>query len=326
MPARRSTTGHQRTSNRLLPAVLTVALGSLIAVQSRVNSELSVHGGTGLFPAWWTMTTGLALLTAFVVAHHPSRSGVGAVRRALRAGSLPWATLSGGLFGAIFLLTQSVTVPLVGVAVFSVGVVAGQTTGSLIVDRLGISASGVQHITRNRVVASVMAVVAVAIAISDRLSTTTGAVAYAVFAVVAGALIAPQQAANGRVAVKAGSPFVGAFVNFAGGALVLSAVLAVAVGVAGVHIDDPWGAPTWAYLGGVLGISIIAGAAWAVPLLGVLMFSLLSVFGQLTGALMLDLLAPTPGTTVSWHVIVGLAVTFAAILVAAAPRRGAYAD
>jgi transporter family-2 protein len=305
----------------LVPASVTVALGALVAVQSRVNGELAVHGDTGLFPAWWTMSTGLAVLAAIVVLNRPTRHGLRDVRVAIREGSLPMATLTGGVFGGLFLITQAIAVPLVGVAVFSVGVVAGQITGSLLVDRLGISASGVRHITWNRVVASIMAVLAVGIAISDRLQSTSGAVGYAVLAFLAGFVIAPQQAANGRVAVRARSPFAAAFVNFLGGFVMLTVFLSAAMLIVQTRIPDPWGAPWWAYLGGVLGLSVIAGAAWVVPTLGVLVFSLLSVLGQLAGAFLLDLLVPTPGTTVGWHLLLGLGMTFAAVVVASRNRR-----
>jgi transporter family-2 protein len=307
--------------HRLFPAILTVLLGTLIAVQSRVNGQLAVHVGTGLMPAWWTMTTGLAILGIVGVAHAPSRTSASRILPALREGSLPrWAVL-GGIAGAVFLITQSVVVPLVGVAVFSVGTVAGQTSGSLLVDRLGISASGVVHITANRVVASVLAVVAVAVAISDRLTTASGTIAFALFAFLAGALVAPQQAANGRVAVRSGSPYSGALVNFIGGTVVLSLAMLIALGPLGLFINDPWGAPWWAYVGGFLGLSVIAGAAWVVPVLGVLVFSLLSVMGQLTGALLLDLVVPTPGTTVGWHLFAGVGLTFVAVLIASRGRR-----
>jgi transporter family-2 protein len=305
----------------VIPASVTVALGSLIAVQSRVNGELALHGDTGLYPAWWTMITGLALLAVIVTVHRPTRRGLGDVRAAIREGSLPLATLTGGVFGGLFLITQAITVPLVGVAVFAVGVVAGQTSGSLLVDRLGISASGVRHITWNRVVASIMAVLAVGIAISDRLQSTSGAIGYAVLAFLAGFVIGPQQAANGRVAVQGHSPFAAAFVNFLGGVVMLTVFLLAAMLVVQTRIPDPWGAPWWAYLGGVLGLAVIAGAAWVVPVLGVLVFSLLSVLGQLTGAFLLDLLAPTPGTSVGWHLLIGLAMTFAAVVVASRNRR-----
>jgi transporter family-2 protein len=303
--------------HRLFPAILTILLGTLIAVQSRVNGQLAVHTGTGLLPAWWTMTTGLMVLGIVGLAHAPSRRSAGRVLPAVRDGSLPRWALLGGAAGATFLITQSIVVPLVGVAVFSVGTVAGQTSGSLLVDRLGFSASGVVHITANRVIASILAVVAVAVAISDRLTTATGTIAFALFAVLAGALVAPQQAANGRVAVQARSPYAGALVNFIGGTVLLSAAMIVAVAVVNLPINDPWGAPWWAYVGGLLGLSVIAGAAWAVPLLGVLVFSLLSVMGQLTGALLLDVLAPTQGTSVGWHLVAGLCLTGVAILISA---------
>jgi uncharacterized membrane protein YdcZ (DUF606 family) len=55
--------------------------------------------------------------------------------------------------------------------------------------------------------------------------------------------------------------------------------------------------------------------------LGVLVFSLLSVFGQLTGALLLDRVAPTSGSDFGWHLVAGIGMTFVAVLIAAAPRR-----
>jgi transporter family-2 protein len=307
--------------HRFFPVAVTVALGTLIAVQSRVNGQLAVYAGTGLMPAWWTMTTGAVILGLVALLHAPTRRSVALILPAVRAGSLPAWTLLGGVAGTTFLLTQSIVVPLVGVAVFSVGTVAGQTSGSLLVDRLGISASGVVHITANRMLASVLAVVAVGIAISDRLATASGAIAFAAFAFLAGAVIAPQQAANGRVAVRAGNPFAGALVNFVGGAVLLSVAMVVALTALNLVVSDPWGAPGWSYLGGVLGLTVIAGAAWSVPILGVLVFSLLSVLGQLTGALLLDLLLPTPGTSVGWHIFAGVGLTFLAVLIAAGRRR-----
>lgn len=308
------------TSSKVGPAVLTVGLGTLIAVQSRVNGQLAVHTGTGFMPAWWTMTTGVVILAVFARLHRPTRTAVGQLQPALRDRRLPAWALIGGVFGSLFLITQSIIVPLAGVAVFSVGTVAGQTTGSLLVDRWGISASGVVHVTVNRVVAAVLAVAAVVIAISDRLASTPGSLAFAVFAFLAGAVIAPQQAANGRVAVTSGSPFAAAFVNFLGGFLLMSLTVGFVVITGLVAIHDPWGAPWWSYLGGLLGLSVIAGAAWVVPVLGVLVFSLLSVFGQLVGALLLDLTVPTPGTTVGWHLFAGVALTFVAIVIAGLRR------
>lgn len=300
---------------------LAAGLGAVVALQSRVNGELSHQVGTGLFPAWLTMVTGCLFLVAIVVLHSRSRQGLRTVIGQARSRILPWWVFTGGLFGSFFLVTQSVTVPLVGVAVFTVGIVAGQTTGSLIVDRLGLTGTGHRAITWQRMLAAVIAVAAVVIGVSDRLQAAAGTLGLALLAVLAGALFAPQQAFNGRVGMAARSPFVGALGNFVGGVLVMSAVLGVAVILGGLALDDPLGAPWWAYTGGLLGFTAIAGAAYTVPVLGVLVYSLLSLLGQLVGALLLDVLVPTPGASLGWHLLAGTALTFVAILVAAAPSR-----
>ena len=156
---------------RLLVGAVTVVLGGAIAVQSRVNGELSHHTGSGLFPAWWTMLTGFTLLTVIVVATASVRHGLADVARSVRSGALPVWVLTGGLFGSFFLVIQSLTVPVAGVAVFTVGVVAGQTTGSLLVDRLGLTGTGRRAVTVRRVVAAALAVAAVAVGVSDRLAS-----------------------------------------------------------------------------------------------------------------------------------------------------------
>jgi transporter family-2 protein len=49
----------------------------------------------------------------------------------------------------------------------------------------------------------------------------------------------------------------------------------------------------------------------------VLITALLAVAGQLTSALLLDLLLPTGGTTVSTGLVVGVALAFIAVLIGA---------
>jgi transporter family-2 protein len=305
---------------RLLAGGATVVLGAVIALQSRVNGELSQHVGSGLFPAWWTMTTGFVLLTLIVASRPSLRRGLATAVAGARSGALPWWVFTGGAFGSVFLVTQSLAVPIVGVAVFTVGVVAGQTTGSLIVDRLGLTGTGRRAVTVNRVAAAVLAIAAVGVGVSDRLQSAGGVAGLALLAVLAGALLAPQQAFNGRVGLAAGSPFAGAWGNFVVGAVLMSVVLLVALGT-GLQLDGAWTAAPWAYVGGVLGFSVILGGAWAVPVLGVLVYSLLSLFGQLAGALLLDLVAPTSGTSVGWHLFAGVGMTAVAVLVASARGR-----
>ncbi len=298
-------------------SALAVGLGGLVALQSRINGELGRQAGGGLFPAWLTMVVGLVIIGLVVSVHGRSRAGLATVAAEVRSHRLPWWTLVGGLLGAMFLIVQSAIVPLVGVAVFTVGVVAGMTGGSLLVDSTAIGGVGRRPVTARRAAAAAVAVVAILIAVSDRLTTTTSVLGLAVLAFLAGAVAAPQQAINGRVATVARSPFSAALVNFTGGAILMSVVIGVALAVGAAPVGDLSTAPWWAYLGGPTGLIAVAIAATVVPTLGVLLFSLLSVFGQLSASYLLDVVMPTPGARPDWHLVVAIAVTFGAILLAA---------
>ena len=86
-------------------------------------------------------------------------------------------------------------------------------------------------------------------------------------------------------------------------------------GLSGVFV-----APWWAYLGGVIGIVFISIAAWSVPIIGVLMFALLSISGQLIGSMTLDAVAPTPGSEVTLSLVLGVLLAFMAVGVTAFNR------
>ena len=305
------------TPRLLGTAILAVALGGLVATQSRINGELGRHAGGGLLPAWLTMIVGLVIIGVVVVLHPRSRDGLRLVSDQVRQRALPWWTLVGGLLGAFFLIVQSGIVPLVGVAVFTVGVVAGMVGGSLIVDGTGIGGAGRRAVTGRRAAAAGIAVVAIVIAVSDRLTTTTSVIGLALLAFLAGVAAAPQQAINGRVAITARSPFTAALVNFTGGALLMSLVMGGALLLRTLPMGDLSTAPWWAYLGGPAGLIAVAIAATVVPTLGVLLFSLLSVFGQLAASYLIDVVAPTPGARPDWHLALAIVVTFGAILLAA---------
>lgn len=72
--------------------------------------------------------------------------------------------------------------------------------------------------------------------------------------------------------------------------------------------------------GGVVGVVFIAVAAWTVPILGVLVFALVSIAGQLSGALLLDVAAPTASTNVGWHLVAGVVLAFIAVAMGASGR------
>ncbi|HST64173.1 MAG TPA: DMT family transporter [Mycobacteriales bacterium] len=264
--------------------------GGLFALQTRVNGELGARSGSAFWAALVSFGSGLAAL-AVVLAVVPRLRA--AVARAARH-RLPWWTYLGGLGGATLVALSAVAVPKVGVATFTVGVVAGQAVGGLLVDRAGLGPGGPQAPTASRVAGAALAVLAVAII---RFGHGGGAVSGAtvlailVASTVAGAMGSVQQALNGRVQGATGEPLVAATVNFAAGLVPLAVIFAV-VAATGSGPALPWPPAWWVYAGGLLGIGYILAAIWAVRALGVLRLGLLLVAGQLAGGVGSDLVSP----------------------------------
>jgi transporter family-2 protein len=109
-------------------------------------------------------------------------------------------------------------------------------------------------------------------------------------------------------------------VNFVVGLTLLLAVLALRVLASGLTLSTEW-LPWWLYTGGAIGVVFIAVAAFVVGHLGVLLFSLCTIAGQIVGAVLLDVLAPVPGEPVTIATLVGAALTLVAVAVGAGVLR-----
>jgi transporter family-2 protein len=229
------------------------------------------------------------------------------------------------LGGASFVAAQGLTVPALGVALFTVATVAGQTGMSLAVDKWGLGPSGHLPISVLRIIAAVLATVAVFVASSGRDGDgDDNARALVVLALLAGAAVAFQAAFNGRVSVATGRPTVAALVNFTVGLAVLLVVWVIQRNARG-EIDGSLPNVTdqpWLYVGGLLGLLFVVSAAWSVRALGVLLFSLVVIAGSLVGAVAVDIVAPTEGASFTWELVVGLTMTFIAVGLASVRRSG----
>lgn len=287
----------------------------MVAVQSRINGELGVRLADGIAAAVVSFGVGLLTLLVLVPATPGGRRGLAALRDALRAGSLrPWQCL-GGVCGAFLVATQGLTIGTLGVAVFTVAVVAGQSGSSLLVDRAGIGPTGRQPVTPNRLIGAVLTVLAVLLAVGDRLGDPK-ALVLAVLPLAAGVGIAWQQAVNGRVRAAAGSAMTATLVNFTVGTAALLLTFAVDLAVRG-RPDGMFPSEPWLYLGGPIGIVFIALAAALVRFTGVLLLGLATIAGQIVGAVLLDLLLPTAASHPGLDTLLGAALTLVAVLVAA---------
>lgn len=311
----------------VLAATASFIVGLMVSAQSRINASLTTalaDAGDGSTSASFhaatiSFGTGLLLLSVGLVVWPRMRVGMRAVATALRERRLQWWQVLGGMGGAWLVATQGLTVPTLGVALFLVSIVAGQTIGSLVVDAIGLGPAGRIAVTGVRLTAAGLALVAVALVVAPRiqtsLTTAPTTIILAMIALSAGLGVSAQQAVNGQVSVAAGWAIPAAVMNF----LVGFTALALVTVIGGLLANWSWGAlpsDPWLYVGGPIGVAFIAIAAWVVPLVGVLRFALAAISGQLIGGAAIDLFFPQAGVVLGWGLWAGLALTLLAVALA----------
>jgi len=312
------------THHRRLPLIvglpMAVATGLFIPIQGRINGALGVALGDGIGAAVVSFSTGLLVMTVISLALPRGRAGLARILPAVRERQFPRFYVLAGCIGAFFVFAQSFTVGLLGVALFTVAAVTGQTLSGLLVDRMGIGPAGKRPITGIRVLGSVLTVAAVAWAVSPRFSAGESGLQLLVpvmLPLLAGFLMSFQQAMNGTATVHYGTPIAATLVNFIAGAALLWVAWLIKLAVAGA--GNPLPAQWWYYLGGPLGCIFIGIGALLVRSLGVLVTGLRMIAGQLLGSLGLDLILPVPGTVIALPTVLGTILTLGAIVLATLP-------
>ncbi|MFV4914256.1 DMT family transporter [Microbacterium lacticum] len=298
-----------------------VIVGVLTALQARINGQLGLRLGDGFVAAAISFGSGLVLLIVLSAILPAGRRGFGRLRAGIRDRTIPWWMLAGGVAGAFTVATQGLAVAVIGVSLFTVGVVAGQTISGLVLDRAGYGPAGVVAITVPRLIGGLLALIAVGVSLQGGVFEQVPWWML-VMPVIAGVGIAWQQATNGRLRQRVGTPLTATLVNFIGGTTML--VIAAAVHVALVGAPAAFPVEPWLYLGGVIGVTYIFMSAALVVHTGVLLLGLGTVAGQLVTAFALDAVWPataSPGWTTGLLMVV---IAGAGVVIAAAPgaRRG----
>ena len=295
--------------------ILAAISGVMIALQARANGELSYRLDNGVQAALISFGSGLMII-AFVTIFSPAiREGAQNLKGAVARKEIPRLTLFAGALGGSFVAIQTHVVPLIGVALYSVASIAGQTAASLGVDRLGITGGGKKIITWRRVGAALFTVVAVFISVFDRIDSSSISI-YALFlAGIAGAVVGVQRALNGQINEHSHQSFTTSLLNFAMGTSFLSIFLLALVLFGSTELVALPAGPWWIYTGGVIGVIYIAFTSKIVQHLGVLTFTLFSVGGNLLGSLLIDLYSPTEGVQVSAYLVTGIVMTYLGVIV-----------
>jgi transporter family-2 protein len=292
--------------------------GLLIAMQARANGELSHRMGNSIEAALVSFGSGLLIISLISIFTPAIRNGMKNLKGAVSRKEIPVWTLFAGMLGGSFVAVQTQIVPIIGVAIYSVASIAGQTAASLIVDRIGLTGGGKKHITVRRVAAAGVTVLAVLVSVLDRIEAQNLSLFAVIFGGFAGAIVGVQRALNGQINESSRQSFATSWLNFIMGTTFLFIFLSIGVLINRTEIVALPSGPWWIYTGGIIGVIYIAFTSTIVQHLGVLTFTLISVGGQLVGSLLIDLYSPTQGVQISAYLVTGIVMTYLGVLVGGA--------
>jgi len=284
-------------------------------MQARANGELSLRMGNPIEAALVSFGSGLLIISLISIFTPSIRNGMKNLKGAVSRKEIPVWTLFAGMLGGGFVAVQTQIVPIIGVAIYSVASIAGQTAASLIVDRIGLTGGGKKQITVRRVAAAGVTILAVLVSVLDRMEAQNLSLFAVIFGCFAGAIVGVQRALNGQINESSHQSFATSWLNFIMGTTFLFVFLAIGVLINRAEIVALPSGPWWMYMGGTIGVIYIAFTSTIVQHLGVLTFTLISVGGQLVGSLLIDLYSPTEGVQISAYLVTGIVMTYLGVLV-----------
>jgi transporter family-2 protein len=294
--------------------LLAALSGAMIALQARANGELSDRLDNGLQAALVSFGSGLLIIFVITLFNSKIKEGIKNLRRAVANKEIARWKLFAGALGGSFVAIQTQIVPLIGVAIYSVASIAGQTAMSLIVDRIGLTGGGKKLISPRRVLAAFLTVLAVLVSVWDRIDANNLSIFAVTAGGVAGAIVGVQRALNGQINEYSHQSFTTSLLNFITGTSFLLVLIIAGILLGKNELSPLPSGPWWIYTGGVIGVIYIAFTSTIVQHLGVLTFTLFSVGGQLVGSLIIDLVSPTKGVSVSAYLVTGIVMTYAGVV------------
>jgi transporter family-2 protein len=294
--------------------LLAALSGAMIALQARANGELSLRLNNGLQAALVSFSSGLLIIFVITLFNSQIKDGIKNLRIAVANKEIARWKLFAGALGGSFVAIQTQIVPLIGVAIYSVASIAGQTAMSLIVDRIGLTGGGKKLISPRRVLAAVLTVLAVLVSVWDRIDANNLSMFAVTAGGIAGAIVGVQRALNGQINEYSHQSFTTSLLNFATGTTFLLILISAGLILGRNELSPLPSGPWWIYTGGVIGVIYIAFTSTIVQHLGVLTFTLFSVGGQLVGSLIIDLVSPTKGVSVSAYLVTGIVMTYAGVI------------
>ena len=295
-----------------VPISITLAFiaGVAATLQAGISGQLAKELNDGIMAAL-VSNIGGTIFTALFLLNPNVRKQAKKLFKAVVSGNFAKWQLLGGVAGAVYISTASSTVSIIGTGLFTVVLVASQNVSGIIVDKFGFSSGAKRRITPKRALAVVIGIVAVLLSVSEFEGKILWLPIFAV--VIAGLAVTIQFALNGRV-TKASNSQVSAFINFPMSMFAVLTVLIV-MNLFGKNWNS-WPDQWWLYSAGFLGAVVVFLAAATIRTLGVLLFGLASVAGQLITSIALDVILPNANINVGWALISGAGLMLLAVYLA----------
>ena len=290
--------------------ILAFVAGIAATLQAGVSGQLARELNDGIMAALISNIGGTLFTGLFLLNPEVRKKGKKLFQDVVSGKFAKWQLL-GGVAGAIYISTASSTVSIIGTGLFTVVLVASQNMSGIVVDRFGLSSGSRKKITPKRSIAAVIGIAAVLLSVSDFQGKILWIPIAAV--VMAGLAVTVQYSLNGRV-TKAANSQVSAFINFPMSLITVSLTLIV-MNLFGKNWNT-WPNQWWLYTAGFLGAVVVFLAAATIRTLGVLLFGLASVAGQLITSIALDVILPNANINVGWALISGAGLMLLAVYLA----------
>jgi transporter family-2 protein len=295
-----------------VPISITLAFiaGVAATLQAGISGQLAKELNDGIMAAL-VSNIGGTIFTALFLLNPNVRKQAMKLFKAVVSGNFAKWQLLGGVAGAVYISIASSTVSIIGTGLFTVVLVASQNVSGIIVDKFGFSSGSKRKITPKRALAVIFGIVAVLLSVSEFEGKILWLPIFAV--VIAGLAVTIQFALNGRV-TKASNSQVSAFINFPMSmfAVLITLIVMNLFGKNWNSWPDQW----WLYSAGFLGAVVVFLAAATIRTLGVLLFGLASVAGQLITSIALDVILPNANINVGWALISGAGLMLLAVYLA----------
>ena len=210
---------------------------------------------------------------------------------------------TGGVCGAIIVMTGIFCLPVLGSASNMMLLCFGQIMAGLLIDHFGIFSAPVTKMTLMRAAGAVLETAGIILVSKEKTAKGgsgskrgRGVLLYIMIDILAGFFAAMQVAVNGTLTVASGSPVRSTFVSMTGALItmtIVTAAIAVFKGREAVYDDGipPEGRvriTPFFLTGGLMALVVVGGNAITGPLLGTGVVTMMNLFGMMATGLVID--------------------------------------